>query len=356
MKYDSICPGKIWLDTEGKPIQAHGFSVFYKDGLYYWYGENKEKTRAGGKIWHWGVRCYTSEDLYNWEDKGLIIPPEPEDFHSPLHPNRCMDRPHIIYCENTGKYVAWLKIMGEGNEQCMCVMQADQFEGPYEYVEKFYRPLQMSTGDFDIYKDDSTGKAYLIFDRPHFEIIVAELDGSYCRATGKYSVHCQTDGTACAGREAPVHFVRDEKHYLLTSGTSWYYPNPSRIDTFTDIHGEYEDIGNPCRGEDDFISFGGQFTDVLKVPGKDLYIACADRWITDLDLCRQRAKSMEAYAKIAPKEKPDLEPKVSFELPKEEQVYEADTFQSTYVWLPIKWENDCPVILWRDEWKLDEFE
>ena len=46
----------------------------------------------------------------------------------------------------------------------MCVMQADQFEGPYEYVEKFYRPLQMSTGDFDIYKDDSTGKAYLIFD------------------------------------------------------------------------------------------------------------------------------------------------------------------------------------------------
>ena len=26
---NTIKPGKIWLDTTGKPIQAHGFSVFY---------------------------------------------------------------------------------------------------------------------------------------------------------------------------------------------------------------------------------------------------------------------------------------------------------------------------------------
>ena len=44
---DSIRPGEVWKDTDGNPIQAHGFSVFYneKDGLYYWYGENKEKTK-----------------------------------------------------------------------------------------------------------------------------------------------------------------------------------------------------------------------------------------------------------------------------------------------------------------------
>lgn len=43
MKYNSFRPGKKWLDTNGKPIQAHGFSVFYneKEGLYYWYGENR---------------------------------------------------------------------------------------------------------------------------------------------------------------------------------------------------------------------------------------------------------------------------------------------------------------------------
>ncbi len=102
--YNSIKPGKVWLDTNGKPIHAHGFSVFYNenDGLYYWYGENKEKTNGKGTVWHWGVRLYTSRDLYNWEDKGLIIPPHENDLQSPLHPTYCMDRPHIIYCEKTG--------------------------------------------------------------------------------------------------------------------------------------------------------------------------------------------------------------------------------------------------------------
>ena len=92
-----------WIPA--KPIQAHGFSVFYneKEKLWYWYGENKEKT-VGGKqntIWHWGVRLYTSPDLYSWTDKGLIIPPTPEDLTSPLHPTYQMDRPHILYNKTT---------------------------------------------------------------------------------------------------------------------------------------------------------------------------------------------------------------------------------------------------------------
>lgn len=77
--YDRICPGKPWLDTKGNRIQAHAGSVMYLDGLYYWYGENKEKTTGENGIWHWGVRCYTSKDLYNWEDQGVIIQPETED-------------------------------------------------------------------------------------------------------------------------------------------------------------------------------------------------------------------------------------------------------------------------------------
>lgn len=36
-------------------------------------GGNNDKS----DIWHWGVRCYRSKDLYNWTDCGLIIPPEP---------------------------------------------------------------------------------------------------------------------------------------------------------------------------------------------------------------------------------------------------------------------------------------
>ena len=37
-------PGRVWLDTDGKPIQAHGGGVLYdkKTKTYFWYGENKD--------------------------------------------------------------------------------------------------------------------------------------------------------------------------------------------------------------------------------------------------------------------------------------------------------------------------
>ena len=103
-RYDSIRPGQVWLDTAGKRIQAHGGSVMYLDGRYYWYGENKEYTGLKPGVWHWGVRCYRSDDLYNWEDLGLIIPPDTEDPKSSLHPSSYMDRPHILFNEKTGKF------------------------------------------------------------------------------------------------------------------------------------------------------------------------------------------------------------------------------------------------------------
>ena len=43
--YDAFYPGQVWLDTNGNRIQAHGGSLIYLDGVYYWYGENKEKDR-----------------------------------------------------------------------------------------------------------------------------------------------------------------------------------------------------------------------------------------------------------------------------------------------------------------------
>lgn len=113
-----------------------------QEKLWYWYGENKEFTKKGGTTWTWGIRYYTSKDLCNWDDRGLLIPPS-EDLHEPLHPTYCIDRPHIIFCEKTGKYVCWIKVMAGEIAQFMIVMQADRFEGPYEYVHKFYNPLKM---------------------------------------------------------------------------------------------------------------------------------------------------------------------------------------------------------------------
>ena len=35
--YRSIRPGKYWYDTEGKLIQAHGGSLLFDGGRFWWY-------------------------------------------------------------------------------------------------------------------------------------------------------------------------------------------------------------------------------------------------------------------------------------------------------------------------------
>ena len=52
--HTSIRPGRPWTDTSGQPIHAHGGSILYLDGIYYWYGENKERTKPGSDVWHSG--------------------------------------------------------------------------------------------------------------------------------------------------------------------------------------------------------------------------------------------------------------------------------------------------------------
>ena len=60
-RQDAIYPGQPWLDTKGERIQAHGGSVLFFEGWYYWYGENKEGItgKATGEAcpcWHHGVK------------------------------------------------------------------------------------------------------------------------------------------------------------------------------------------------------------------------------------------------------------------------------------------------------------
>ena len=188
MSYNSFHPGQVWLDTEGKRIQAHGGSVIFIDDTYYFYGENKEKTDGKNGIWHWGVKAYSSKDLYNWKDEGIIIPPEPEDENSSLHPSAQMDRPHIIYNKATKKYVCWLKIMHKDGTQDETVLTADRFLGPYTKVREGLRPLNMSAGDFDLVVAPD-GKAYYMFERVHSETIIADLTDDYTDVTGYYSTH-----------------------------------------------------------------------------------------------------------------------------------------------------------------------
>ena len=348
MSYDAFYPGRVWLDTDGKRIQAHGGSLMVLDGVYYWYGENKENTDGKNGIWHWGVRCYSSTDLYNWKDEGIIIPPEPEDPDSSLHPSACMDRPHIIYNQRTKKFVCWLKIMNKDQTQSETVLTADSLLGPYTKVREGLRPLGMSAGDFDLAVAED-GKAYYFFERVHSETICADLTEDYTDVTGYYSTHFLRSGPPYV-REATAHFVRRGRHYLITSGTTGYLPNPSEAAIADTWHGPYTVLGNPHPGDESQTSYHSQISSIFKVPGKkDLYIACADRWLPEA-MDKQYPVYREMFEKIFSGRAEE------FDFSRMGAQVVENTAIADYVWLPITFEGDKPVIHWLDSWRWEDYE
>ena len=345
MQYHSIRPGQVWLDTEGKRIHAHGGSVMFWEGKYYWYGENKEKTDGTTDIWHWGVRCYVSEDLYNWKDMGLIIPPDIENTESPLYPTSKMDRPHIIYNKQTGKFVCWMKIMGK--DCTMTVMTADHILGPYTMVRAGLKPLGMNAGDFDLVVAPD-GKAYFYFERVHSETICADLTEDYTDVTGYYSTHFPRPFPPYV-REATAHFIRKHKHYLVTSGTTGYLPNPSEIAVADTWHGPYQVLGNPHPGDASNTSYHSQISSVFKVEGKkDLYIAVADRWVPD---------HMEYdYEEYKYRLEQVFNPDYNGKMIDRDKFKVENTSIADYVWLPFKFDGENAYLEWSDEWKIDDYE
>lgn len=355
--YHSIRPGQPWLDTDGKRIQAHGGSVFYLDGTYYFYGENKEKSDGKSGIQHWGVRCYASADLYNWEDRGVIIEPEPDDPSSSLYPYSVSERPHILYNRASKKYVAWIKNINPDGTQTETVLTADRFLGPYTKIRQGLKPLGMSTGDFDLAAAPD-GKAYYYFERVHSETICADLTADYTDVTGYYSTHFPHPFPPYV-REATAHFIRRNRHYLITSGTTGYFPNPSEAAVGDSWHGPFTELGNPHPLDASDTSYHSQISSVFKVPGrKDLYIACADRWLPQyMDF------KYEEYAKCF---EANFDPDTTLDaagLNRKFQVGICNTSISDYVWLPLRFEEpskEHPLgmvyIDWLDEWRIEDYE
>ncbi|MFT3727906.1 MAG: family 43 glycosylhydrolase [Terricaulis sp.] len=356
----SFTPGRVWTDTAGRPLYVHGGSILKVGELFYWYGENKEHTVGNDGVWHWGVRCYTSRDLYNWDDAGIIIPPAINDERSPLNPRRFTERPHIIFNPRTRKFVCWLKTM-ETDTQTRTVLQADAITGPYRLIATGIRPLGMGAGDFDLVVSPDDAKAYMYFERVHSELICADLSDDYTAFTGYYSTHFPRVSPPFV-REGPAYFVRNHKHYLATSGTTGYYPNPSEIAVADTYHGPWTTLGQLYRGDRSETSFNSQISSVFKHPAKkDLYIAIADRWLPSLSgpsfESGQDSRDVRSAFRKAFMHPPEtLTPREQALMAPILNISGTNTSVATQIWLPIQFHDGRPYIAWRDEWSLDEFE
>ena len=162
-------PGEVWLDADGRPIQAHGGGVLHDRGTYYWFGENKEgKTqtyaRDNYRIDAVGVSCYSSRDLVNWKNEGTVLPVSRSEA-SDLHPSKVVERPKVIFNERTVRYVMWLHIDSEDYTAARTgVAVSDSPAGPYEYLGSF-RPNRQESRDMTVFKDEDGGPICSILPR-----------------------------------------------------------------------------------------------------------------------------------------------------------------------------------------------
>ena len=352
-RYNCIRPGKVWRDTRGKRIQAHGGAMWYEDGVYYWYGENKEHTDGKSDVWTSGIRAYSSADLYNWKDEGLIIPPS-EDPRSNLHASRRVDRPHIIRPRATGRYVCWLKLCGA--EACFVVLSAEKLLGPYRVERESYRPGGIPVGDFDIVQDAETGAHYLYMDADHAAVACFALSDDGLSAREELSRSYEgLHAPFC--REGVALFDHGGRKYMLTSGMTGYIPNQSDSAVADRWNEPFRPLGDPHENDASHASFNSQISKVFEVRGAPgLYIAMADRWVPDYVVDARRADVIARG--IANRYDPARYPVTEEE---RREVMEcpmltgANTSIADYVWLPVQIENGRPIIRWRDSWRIEDY-
>lgn len=348
-------PGQLWLDQNGTHINAHGGGILFHEEKYYWFGEHK----TGGEDGHLatvGVRVYSSTNLYDWQNEGVALAVA-TDTSSLLVKGCIIERPKVIYHPPTKTFVMWFhhELKGQGYRAAMTGLAvSDQVTGPYRYLKSVnpnagHWPLnfpdslkkvdqepsitgigwqspagqKIVQGGYFVRRDfakgqmardmtlfvDDDGKAYHIHSSENNQTLhVAELTANYQGFTGRY-----TRVLAGKANEAPAIFKKDGKYYMITSGTTGWDPNPARSAVADHPMGPWQELGNPCQGDENQVktTFWSQSTYVLPVAGKkDAYLYLGDRWVPE------------------------------------------NPIDGRYIWLPLHFEAGKPILRWYDEWDL----
>ncbi len=360
--YDSFTgvAGETMYDTNGNQIQAHGGQIqqFTVDGETKWYWIGEDKTNDYRPVG--GIHVYSSTDLYNWDDEGVVLRTmeNPEQFETDpyfsqlygdltaeeqdavfvdLDKNNCvMERPKMLYNEKNDNYVIWFHADGRvpGNDADYGKAKAgvavsDSPAGPFRLIGSYklhhagdnygYDGYEArgSVRDMNLFKDDD-GTAYVIYSSEGNETMyVAKLNEDYTGLSAEPGEAVEgvdfTRNFAGWSREAPAMFKYKDTYYVITSGCTGWSPNQAKYAVADNPLGPWTEVGDPCTDMGAGTTYDTQSTCVFPVDaaaGK--YIYMGDRWNA------------------------------------------GDLSESRYVWLPVEFQEDGKIALRRYEnWTLD---
>jgi len=269
--------GTCWLDDQGNLIQAHGGMIARFGDKWYWYGENKdgitdEKSPVKYRMDVIGMSCYSSNDLVNWHYEGLALSAEPSDPSHPLHPSKVAERPKVLYCEKTKKYVMWFHSDSEDYwSACAGCAISDTPEGPFTFLYAV-QPNRRDCRDINVYQDPITGKAYVIHSGDwNHTLYFSELDETYTGFTGNCFAQLQEQT-----REGGAVCYHKGTYYCISSGCTGWDPNPALYATTEHLTTPMVLVDNPCEGPNYRKTFGGQSTYIFQAGDK--FYLMLDHW------------------------------------------------------------------------------
>jgi len=300
-----IQSGKVWYDTSGKEIHAHGGGILedHASGKYYWFGTTQKLPPS---FLSEGINCYSSFDLSNWTFESRVF--ENTSIQISTRGPYRIERPKVIFNKKTNKYVMWFHLdTASFGIQSVGVATSDTITGTYKWVAGF-KPDGLASYDMTLYQDDD-GSAYLCRSVQNQYSGISQLTDDYLNTKGIISKGPTIEGQAI--------WKMNDRYYQLGSHLTGWSANQAVlcISNGPSLNGATWTVLPVITSSSTTYESQSTFVLPYRHPnGKMLYIYMGDRW---------------AYPNVD---------------------------RATYVWLPLVVKSSTSINLqWEDSWVIRNF-
>ncbi|MCX6309183.1 MAG: family 43 glycosylhydrolase [Bacteroidia bacterium] len=255
--------GVKWYDTTKKVIDAHAQCFIKVGDTYYMFGENRINSQNNN---FYAFNCYKSTDCVNWEFVREVL------TAADIGLTTVGTRATVIYNEKTQKYVMYFK--SKTAERKYGIATCSTVDGKYDFVERRYT-LRNDVGDAKLFKD-TDGTAYYVYSclvGGNRHIVLDQLSDDYLTPVAIVS-------DREVRLEAPVMFKKGDTYYLIASGVNGWDPTQSKYSYTKDLRTGWSEWFN----FGDAKTYHSQSACILTIEGSETtnWIYSGDRWESPL--------------------------------------------------------------------------
>jgi hypothetical protein len=261
----TIRNGALWKDNRGQGVQAHAAGFLQVGDVWYMVGEDRSAA---------GVNLYSTNDFVAWKFEKKIIPPSAYRHPDGLY--RFIERPKLLRCPGTGKFVVWCHYEGHTSSSTSSYAASeaasfvcDSVNGIYEMV--FHgRPLDIKSRDCNVFVDDDSTAYFISTTSENTDLGLFRLSDDYLYPVSHTLLFDNQS------REAPAIVHIGETYFMFSSACTGWDPNQCKLSYSTSLTSGWSGLQNVGNS----ITFDTQAASILTFRGREgtSYVYVGDRW------------------------------------------------------------------------------